>query len=607
MGAGTQQDNSTQDEGVVMPTRRRATAMLSGAALVAGLGCVAAGVQPATAVPARVGSVVSSAGADAADGRYVVLAAPAKTAAVASALRSKGATVTSVNSDVGLIAVSSTASGFRAKAASVSGVQGVAADVSIGSDPKPQPWNGVEREGRTSPAVRKNASGKPGSAADPLDSNLWGQKMINVPQARKHELGDKRVRVGIIDTGIQADHPDLVANVDRAASRNFVTDIPAIDGPCEHKGCVDPATVDDNGHGTHVAGTVAASLNGFGLSGIAPKVTLVNLRAGQDAGFFFLGPVVNALTHAARTGIDVVNMSFYVDPWLYNCPGGAPQDGAPAAADQKVIIESMMRALRFADKRGVTLVAAAGNDHDNLAAPRTDVSSPDYDNPANDWDNAPYPRTINGKTCLDLPLEGPNVIGVTSVGPSGTKSDFSNYTTDLRSGEIEVAAPGGWFRDGLGTSSYQTPQNMILSTMPLVALQNDGYVDAKGEITEAGRTNGVIKECTPRPVKNAARCGYYGWLQGTSMAAPHATGVVALAISAHGKRTGHHDFGMSPKLVKRLLMGSATEHACPAGGVRSYEPEGRSAEFTAKCVGTPSFNGFYGAGIVNALGVVKRW
>ena len=74
-----------------------------------------------------------------------------------------------------------------------------------------------------------------------------------------------------------------------------------------------------------MAGTIAAALNGMGVSGVAPKVSLVNIRGGQDSGYFFLGPVAHALTYAGDKGIDVVNMSFYVDPWLYNCVGGAPR------------------------------------------------------------------------------------------------------------------------------------------------------------------------------------------------------------------------------------------------------------------------------------------
>jgi lantibiotic leader peptide-processing serine protease len=69
--------------------------------------------------------------------------------------------------------------------------------------------------------------------------------------------------------------------------------------------------VDEDGHGTHVAGLVAAALNGLGTAGVAPKVTLVNIRAGQDSGFFFLQATVDAMVYAGLVGIDVINMSFF--------------------------------------------------------------------------------------------------------------------------------------------------------------------------------------------------------------------------------------------------------------------------------------------------------
>ena len=133
------------------------------------------------------------------------------------------------------------------------------------------------------------------------------------------------VRVGILDTGVDGTHPDIAPNFDAALSRNFTTDIP-LDRRrrASTPSCVDPANEDDNGHGTHVAGTVGAALNGLGIAGVAPNVTIVNIRAGQDSGFFFLQPSVDALTYAADNGIDVVNMSYYIDPWLYNCATTRP-------------------------------------------------------------------------------------------------------------------------------------------------------------------------------------------------------------------------------------------------------------------------------------------
>ena len=456
----------------------------------------------------------------------------------------------------------------------------------------------VEREHAQSGGSGKHGGAQPAKPlADPLDNLLWGMQMINAPKAHATERGDRRVTVGVLDTGIQADHPDLAANVDRSKSRNFTTDIPEIDGPCETASCVDPATVDDGGHGTHVAGTIAASLNGFGLSGVAPGVSLVNIRGGQDAGYFFLGPVVNALTYAGDIGLDVVNMSFYVDPWLYNCTGGAPEDTPAQAWEQETVIATMNRALKYATSKNVTLVAALGNQHDDLAKPRQDVSSPDYG-------AEPHRRTIFNSRCVSLPTEGPNVLGISSLGPSGTKSDFSNYTTEVYSTEIEFSAPGGWYRDGFGTATYRTNENMILSSAPRRVLQAEGAVDPKGNITPLGKELGVKKACTANPAPGADRCGFYQYLQGTSMAAPHATGVAALAVSAHGHKSAD-GLTMKPGAVRRLMAQTATDHACPAGGVQEYFNEERDETYTAICRGTTDRNGFNGFGIVNANGVVR--
>ncbi len=166
----------------------------------------------------------------------------------------------------------------------------------------------------------------------------------------KKEPGDHRVLVGVIDTGVDGTHPDIAPNFNRALSRNFTTDIPVdadgneVDGPCEHPSCVDPVDEDDNEHGTHVASTIASPLNGVGIAGVAPDVSLVNVRAGQDSGFFFLQPVVDALTYSADHGIDVVNMSFYTDPWLFNCTDN-PADSPEYQAEQRTIIQASERAL----------------------------------------------------------------------------------------------------------------------------------------------------------------------------------------------------------------------------------------------------------------------
>jgi lantibiotic leader peptide-processing serine protease len=580
------------------------------------LATTAFGASTATAaLQSPTASSVSSASASAASstagsGTYVVLVdSGADAHAVAAALRKGGATVTSVNTDIGLISVRSTSAAFLRTARGLSGVKAAANDGVVGRAPDAAP--AADKVLKEHQASRNRSSGsghggKKAPKADPLDSLLWGMDMIHAPEAHAITLGNKKVKVGVMDTGVDGNHPDLAPNFDRKLSRNFVTDMVDIDGPCEHPGCVDPVDEDDDGHGTHTAGTMAAALNGIGLSGVAPNVSLVNVRAGQDSGYFFLSATANALTYSGNAGLDVVNMSFYVDPWLYNCKGGAPQDTPAQAAEQDVIIETMNRALNFAHRKGVTLVAALGNNNEDISHPRTDTTSPDYPG------GTEHPRTIDNANCLDLPVEGPHVIGVSSLGPSERKADYSNWATDLTSGELEVSAPGGWFRDGFGTPTYRTNGNLILSTAPLNVLQAGGAVDANGNptpavdangnITPDGARAGVTKDCGT--VKGKAVCGYYQYLQGTSMASPHAAGVAALAVSARGHSQGRSGFGLAPDRVRALVMGTATDHACPTPPLQSYAEVGRPATYDALCTGTADFNSFYGDGIVNALGVV---
>ena len=134
-----------------------------------------------------------------------------------------------------------------------------------------------------------------GNGAEPLAPLQWDMKMIHATADGSYakERGSKDVLVGIIDTGVDGKHPDIAPNFSRSLSRNFTTDIPLIDGPCEDEpdhSCSDAADVDENSHGTHVASTIGSPINNLGMAGVAPEVTLVNLRAGQDSGYFFVRP-----------------------------------------------------------------------------------------------------------------------------------------------------------------------------------------------------------------------------------------------------------------------------------------------------------------------------
>jgi subtilisin family serine protease len=448
----------------------------------------------------------------------------------------------------------------------------------------------VERARLPHPGAMTAETPNAPAAGDPLANLQWDMKMIHATTSGSYavERGDKRVLVGVMDTGIDASHPDLNANVDVALSRNFTHDIPSIDGPCSQEpdhSCDDPPTVDENGHGTHVAGIIAAALNGLGTAGVAPNVTLVNIRAGQDSGYFFIKPFVDALTYAADVGIDVVNMSFYIDPWLYNCPDN-PADSAAGRAEQRTIEAATQRALRYATLHEVTLISALGNDNTNLDHPTVDDTSPDY--PL----GTEHHRDVTNR-CVDLPAEGNNVISVSALGSTGRKAYYSNWGVE----QTDLSAPGGDVREFYGTPRYGAPDLAVLSAYP------KSLAVANGELNPDGTPNTpyVVRSC------KGTVCAYYQYLQGTSMAAPHAVGVAALIISRFGHVDHVHpgQLAADPHLVDELLESTAADHPCPTPATLHYPDPDLGPEYDATCDGTTKYNGFYGAGIVDALAAVR--
>src|SRR5205814_5961421 len=158
------------------------------------------------------------------------------------------------------------------------------------------------------------------------------------------------------------------------------------------------AAQDDNGHGTHTAGTIAAASNGIGIVGVAPNVHVAAIKSGDSAGFFFPEAVICGFVWAGSHHMDVTNNSYFADPFLFNCRNDPVQ---------RAIWKAEQRSIRFAQQNGVTVVAAMGNESEDLAHPTVDATSPD--------NTTPVTRDVTN-ACVVIPVEIPRVIGVTAVG-----------------------------------------------------------------------------------------------------------------------------------------------------------------------------------------------
>jgi subtilisin family serine protease len=378
----------------------------------------------------------------------------------------------------------------------------------------------------------------PVSDTDNLSGLQWDMVQIHAPEAHAITGGSPSIVVGDIDTGLDYTHPDLAPNVDFANSVSCVGGVPN----------TSPAAWnDDNGHGTHTAGTIAAAANGIGIVGVAPNVKIAGIKAGNTQGFFFPEAVVCAFVWAGTHNIAVTNNSYFADPWLFNCKNDP---------EQRAIWKAERRAISFAISKGVVVVAAAGNDNIDLSKTAIDVISPD--------DGTPVPREVTN-ACAVVPVEVPGVIGVSANGNLLQKSYYSSYGV----GDIQLVAPGGDRRFQLTSAA---PNGRVLSTYP-AALNPGGSLS--------------VFDCSVSP------CASYFYLQGTSMASPHVAGVAALVLSQRTR---------PPGAVTGLLDSTADALDCPAN---PFSP-GPPFDFEATCAGGAGFNGFYGHGQVNALSAVSK-
>ena len=492
--------------------------------------------------------------------RYIVVFKSGHSGIGYKAVRQAGGTIVKANR-LGIATVLSASSRFEPRLRASGAVAGVARDAGFFQRSSRQLAVAPPANTHTQAAEAAACASLYGVSAsigpDPLGPCQWDMRAIKATTSGSYGVNQGQgARVGVMDTGIDLTHGDLMPHVDLATSCVFLysttpTAIPAEQvtrGDCSNKA----ALQDYAGHGTHTAGTIGAPINGIGTAGVAPMATIVALKSGTAAGYFFTDSVVDGLTYAGDKKLDVVSMSFFADPWLFNCRNDK---------DQKAIVQAISRAARYAQQNGAVLVAAEGNEGIDLNHPVQDEISPDF--PA----GAAVTRPVNN-SCVVLPQELPGVVVVSATGAENLLAWYSSY------GQItDVTAPGG--------SRFQTP-TLDASRGRVLA----PYSSTAGDLTVEAALNRLVVD----PAGN-----FYAWLNGTSMAAPHAAGVAALIRAAHP--------GMSQGAVVAALRATAMKLPCPGvldPGVAFF---GAPVQV---CSGGLGSNSFFGAGLVNAFAAASR-
>jgi lantibiotic leader peptide-processing serine protease len=280
-------------------------------------------------VPTDAGLLAASKASTSTGSTYVVLykgnGVPAD---AAQTIAKAGGTLAYSYDEIGVAIANSTSSAFAQTLAKNSKIDGVSATAGFAT-----------RLAEEILAAGPLPDATPAPGDDLFSQQQWDMVQIHAPEARAINGGSPSVVVGDIDTGIDYTHPDLVANIDFSKSVSCISGVPN-SNPA--------AWNDDNGHGTHTAGTIAAAKNGIGIVGVAPNVKIAAIKAGNADGYFFPEAVICSFVWAGSQHLDVTNNSYFADPWQFNCHNDP---------EQQAIWKAEQRAIRYAMQQGVTVVA----------------------------------------------------------------------------------------------------------------------------------------------------------------------------------------------------------------------------------------------------------
>jgi lantibiotic leader peptide-processing serine protease len=413
-----------------------------------------------------------------------------------------GGTITRLVPEIGMAVVSSSNPNFASLAARIPGVLSAMPNIAV-------QW--VDPLHQVAVEWTPDAIGDPpySGSGDFFFDLQWGHTAIQAPAAWAKGGRGAGARVAVLDTGFDLTHPDLVPNINFELSMNFV------EGEVLQYMLPSPFS-----HGTHVAGTIAAAQNNFGVIGVAPDAELVLVKVLGDAGSGTFADVMSGIVYAANVEADVINMSLGATlpkRGFYDADGNWVRANEVAA-----LLTALSRATNYAYQQGTTVISSAGN------------SALDSNQTAD---------------LVHVPSQSVNVISISATAPIGWATDplnidldnlasYSNYGLS----HIDFAAPGGDF-------IYPGDEACMIA--------------------------GLVRPCWVFDLVFSTGNQSWYWSAGTSMAAPHASGVAAIIIGENGG-------SMHPAQVEAALRSSADD------------------------LGTPGKDAFYGHGRVNAYNTVKH-
>jgi subtilisin family serine protease len=464
--------------------------------------------------PAKALSSVQLSGNAARESRHIVLLNPATVPAdFATRVNALGGRVRSAHSEAGFAVVTGLTDAAAATLASFGSVQ---PDVVVKlDDPK--------ATARADATALRNPSAN--SATNPAGAILiswqWNMALIKAPAAwAVGKFGSPDVTVAILDTGIDYDSFDLRGLVDLSRSTSFMdTFVGNPDDPTTPEYDPDPVipaddeiirtdplfagrnlVADLNGHGTNVASQVSSGA--FAFAGVTSKTTLIGVKVLGANGVGDLSDILNGVIWAVDHGADVANMSL---------GGSFPKRG------NGQVIAAINRVFNYANRKGMTIVVAAGNEGTDLKHSGNEFAS----------------------FC-----DADHVICVSAVGPVTPTSnpDEPAFYSNFGKGSVDVAGPGG--NGDLATPPSQLPIwpwgrtrfSFVWSFCPkqeiAIALDPTPTHPDNGKYELAGCQNGF---------------GLNGFA-GTSQATPHVTGLAALLLAENGK--------WNPDKIKKQIQSS---------------------------------------------------